>query len=516
MNLDLMREVTLGIAGARATEGVLDQIVEGIADCEHVVLARIWLLREAGDDRETRRWLQLAASAGNPALDGVDPKRLDGRFSRFEVGDRKIGRVAATGEGFFLPDIENDTTWIADPAWAYAEGVRAFAAQPLVARGEILGVLAVFDRKEIPGEDFAWLRTFADHAALAITNARDFEEITELKARLEMENAYLRAERDADRGELIGASPAMEKVRQQIAMVAPTEASVLVLGESGVGKELVTHALHAGSERAKGPLVKVNCSAIPGDLFESEFFGHVQGSFTGALRDRPGRFELADGGTLFLDEVGEIPLEHQAKLLRVLQEGTYERVGEAEERRCDVRVIAATNRDLSTEVKEGRFRADLYYRLGVFPLEIPSLRERSGDVIELAEHFLANARHPDRPTAAAISARGRERLRSYAWPGNVRELQHVVERAVILARGEFLHFDELKGRAAAPAAPVEATKEESESLPSLDELKALEREIIRRAWEAAGRRVSGPQGAARALGLAPSTLSSRLKVLGLK
>src|SRR5438094_222791 len=234
---------------------------------------------------------------------------------------------------------------------------------------------------------------------------------------------------------------ALQKCLAQIATVAPTEANVIILGESGTGKELVARAIHDLSARKDRPLVRVNCASIPQELFESEFFGHVRGAFTGAIKDRVGRFELADDGTLFLDEVGEIPLELQSKLLRVLQEGQFERVGDESTRTVKVRLIAATNRDLLAEARAGRFRLDLYYRLSVFPIEVPSLRERLEDVGELAEHFIKQASRRlgvPRPRLTKIQA---QELQSYDWPGNVRELQNVIERAVILAKGGKLQFD---------------------------------------------------------------------------
>jgi transcriptional regulator with GAF, ATPase, and Fis domain len=228
----------------------------------------------------------------------------------------------------------------------------------------------------------AWLRMIADHAAAAIATARAFAEIEALQKRLELENEYLREEvtRAGAFGELIGQSPALEAVARQIDLVAPTDSGVLILGESGTGKELVAREIHRRSHRAGKPLIRVNCAAVPRELYESEFFGHARGAFTGALRDRAGRFELADQGTLFLDEVGEIPLELQAKLLRVLQEGELERVGEERTRRVNVRLVTATNRDLRAEVEAGRFRQDLYYRLSVFPVELPPLRKRKQDI----------------------------------------------------------------------------------------------------------------------------------------
>jgi transcriptional regulator with GAF, ATPase, and Fis domain len=260
----------------------------------------------------------------------------------------------------------------------------------------------------------------------------------------------------------------------------------------------------------------VNCGAIPGELFESEFFGHVRGSFTGAIKDRIGRFELADGGTLFLDEVGEIPLEHQAKLLRVLQEGTFERIGDAKTRTTDVRVIAATNRDLQREVERGHFRADLYYRLGVFPIEVPPLRERREDLPALAQHFITrsarrlNLRAP-RLTPAALDA-----LTTYDWPGNVRELQHVLERAVILGRGKSLELGELLPRSHSTPKSAPAAPPPDEPLPTLAEFKRRERALLELALARAHSKVSGPGGAAELLGVKPTTLASKLEAFGLR
>jgi transcriptional regulator with GAF, ATPase, and Fis domain len=273
--------------------------------------------------------------------------------------------------------------------------------------------------------------------------------------------------------------------------------------------------VHARSTRRDRPLVRVNCGAIPGELFESEFFGHVRGSFTGAIKDRIGRFELADGGTLFLDEVGEIPLAHQPKLLRVLQEGTFERVGEARTRRADVRVIAATNRDLARDVERGRFRADLYYRLGVFPIEVPPLRKRREDVPALARHFVAQAARRLGLRAPRLTDEDLGTLAAYDWPGNVRELQHVLERAVILGRGKTLVLDTLTPRVAARAAGAPLPTAD-EPLPTLAELKRRERAVIAAALERAGGKVSGPGGAAERLGVKPTTLDSKLRSLGLR
>jgi transcriptional regulator with GAF, ATPase, and Fis domain len=294
--------------------------------------------------------------------------------------------------------------------------------------------------------------------------------------------------------------------------VAPTDASVLLLGESGTGKELVAREVHRRSKRAGRPLVKVNCAAVPRELYESEFFGHARGAFTGALRDRAGRFELADGGTLFLDEVGEIPLELQAKLLRVIQEGELERVGEERTREVDVRLIAATNRDLRSEAEAGRFRQDLYYRLSVFPIELPPLRKRAEDIPLLAEHFLAlGARKLGRPKPRLTLANAQQ-LRRYSWPGNVRELQHVIERALITADGPRLSIDLPAGPVGPPGG---ATAPASDRVLTDAEMRRLEADNLRAALRLSRGKVSGPGGAAERLGIKPTTLASRIKSLGL-
>ena len=335
-----------------------------------------------------------------------------------------------------------------------------------------------------------------------------------MRQRLEDENEYLQQEAAAEQGfgEMLGASPALRNVSQQIDLVAPTDSTVLILGESGAGKEVVAREVHRRSDRANRPLIKVNCAAIPRDLFESEFFGHIQGAFTGALRDRAGRFELADGGTLFLDEVGEVPLDLQSKLLRVLQEGEIERIGEEQTRRVDVRIIAATNRDLREEAQAKRFREDLYYRLSVFPIELPPLRDRREDIPVLAEHFLRQAAQrlaaePPRLTKAVA-----RQLVRYDWPGNVRELQHVIERAVILSRGGALRID-LKDRSDTTA---KLTADDEAEVLTDEQVRQFERENLRRAMESSGGKVAGPGGAAELLGVKPTTLNSRLKAMGLR
>jgi formate hydrogenlyase transcriptional activator len=392
-------------------------------------------------------------------------------------------------------------------------------ALPLLARGtDASGVVLELRRKD-DGRPL-WVRWWCRPEPVAGYTRSMFMDITDQvlteqqKARLEAQNAYLLDEIRAGQnfGDIIGRSSGLRKVMQQVQLVAPTDATVLITGESGTGKELVARAIHDQSARRERPLIKLNCSAVPEGLFESEFFGHVKGAFTGALRDKPGRFELADGGTLFLDEIGEVPLAMQAKLLRVLQEQELERVGDTRTRKVNVRVIAASNRNLKKEVDEGRFRQDLFYRLSVFPIEVPPLRERREDIAPLTAHFIRqSARRMNRPEPQ-LSKAELDRLGSYDWPGNVRELQNTVERAIILWREGALIFD-------LPASPARQHTEHQRkpaadaALLTRDELKRQEREAIITALKQTNGKVSGPRGAAELLGMKPSTLSSRISSL---
>jgi transcriptional regulator with GAF, ATPase, and Fis domain len=303
---------------------------------------------------------------------------------------------------------------------------------------------------------------------------------------------------------------------KRVEAVAETPASVLVQGESGVGKELVAHAIHMHSPRAKGPLVKVNCASIPKELFESEFFGHVKGAFTGAHRDRVGRFQLADGGTIFLDEIGEIPLELQGKLLRVLQESEFERVGDDVTRGVDVRVIAATNRDLEQLIVDGEFREDLFYRLSVFPVDVPPLRERGDDVIQLAQHFLEQTCKDFGREALTLTRTQAANLRSYDWPGNIRELKNVIERAVILSTGKVLRLDlSMLGLKVDADEVAEAAVISDEVLTEKD-MRDLQRNNIVRALGRTNWKVSGAGGAAELLGIRPTTLADRIRTMKIR
>jgi len=520
MDFETLQVVVLDAGRQRSLDGVLQTIVTGLASQKDLALARIWLIapgdicdecRMREECPDQRQCLHLAASNG-ASLDGnVRWSGTDGQFRRFPLGTRKVGCIGATGEPVLIENATSGEKWLADPEWASREGIAAFAGHPLVFNDETIGVLGVFSRGRIEERDSLWLWMFADHAAATIANIRAYEEIDRLRSQLHVENAYLREEvKDALAfGDLIGESPALKKTLQQVELVAPTDANVLIQGESGTGKELIARSIHERSRRHDRPMIKVNCASIPRELFESEFFGHVKGAFTGALKNRVGRFQLADGGTLFLDEIGEIPLELQSKLLRVLQEGEFERVGDDTSRKVDVRIISATNKDLLQHVGEGRFRQDLYYRLSVFPLEVPPLRERPEDIQPLAMHFVqASFRKLGVPPLKLTHDHIAE-LTEYDWPGNVRELQHVIERAVIMSRGESLTL----GLARKPKA--RSPRDDSTVVP-LSDIKRKARDSILAALKETKGRVYGPGGAASLLGVKPTTLASKMKSLGIE
>lgn len=516
-----LRHLLLAMGGERRLAALLDLMVEELAAQPSVALARIWLLRPgdicagcpaAARCRDRARCLHLVASAGR-SRDGVTRwGRTDGRFRRFPLGDRKIGTVAANDRGLTVSDLRRDATWIAEPAWAEQEGIIGMTAKPISHDGRVLGVLAVFTRVPIDLPMCQMAGILAHHAAVSIANAEAFAEVDRLTRALAAENELLRAEIGSGHGgEIIGSSPAIQAVLERIALAAPTPASVLITGESGTGKELVAREIHRRSPRASGPLVRVNCAAIPESLFESEFFGHAKGAFTGAATERAGRFAAADGGTLLLDEIGDIPLALQAKLLRVLQEGTYERVGEERTRTADVRVLAATNRDLAAEVAAGRFRADLYYRLHVVPIHLPPLRERRGDIAAIASRLLARIAHRfDRPTPG-LSRADLEHLESYAWPGNIRELANVLERSLIAGRDGRIALD-----LPAPSAPARPAAQGPAAHLTERELVALERTHLAQALAAADGRIAGRGGAAERFGLKPTTFLARLRRHGLR
>jgi transcriptional regulator with GAF, ATPase, and Fis domain len=516
--------LAVAVTSEQRIESVLRKIVDGLASQPGVALSRIWLLpsihvpgswQQAPDSPDDVNCLRLVASAGTPMNSpGEDWSSLHGRFARFPLNVGKVGQVAADRRPILIRDFAPDASWIVRPEWAQREEIRSFAGHPLVFLKNLLGVIGVFSRRPLEDHESNWLGLFANHAACAVANARAFEELERLQRQLQCQNDYLqeRVEQGFEFGEILGNSQALAEALRQIRLVAPTDSAVLIGGESGTGKELAARAIHELSPRRECPLITVNCASIPRDLFESEFFGHVKGAFTGALRDRIGRFQLADKGTLFLDEVGEIPLELQGKLLRVLQEGIFERVGEDRARRVDVRIIAASNRNLEDEVETGRFRRDLYFRLCIFPIDMPPLRDRLEDIRVLAEHFAEVASVRLKTRHAQVSDADVKRLCSYPWPGNIRELRNVIERAVIISQGGPLRVDLALG--------WRRTKSRHEavkgSVLSKEELKRCERENIIKAIELCKGKIYGPDGAAAMLGMKPTTLSSRINKLKLQ
>lgn len=391
------------------------------------------------------------------------------------------------------------------------EGLRSYVITPLLIGEKAIGTFNIGIRvpKKFQEADVEFLSLVAKQIALAIDNARSHEEIEKLKNRLEKENIYLREEikNEYNFEEIIGESRAIKKALGQVEKVAKTDSTVLIRGETGTGKELVARAIHNLSARKHRPLIKVNCPAIPPGLTESELFGHEKGAFTSALSKKIGKFELADGGTIFLDEIGDLPPEAQAKLLRVLQEKEFERVGGNKTYKIDVRVIAATNRDLEAMVKEGKFRSDFFYRLNVFPLILPPIRERREDIPLLTGYFIRKYVSKLGKEIKSISREAIEILKGYSWPGNIRELENVIERAMVLSTGGTLEINEnFIGT--------------SLDIPSKDDtpliLEDVEREHIIKILNHTGWCIHGDKGAAKILGLNPSTLRTRMDKLGIK
>ena len=419
----------------------------------------------------------------------------------------ELERQLQSGAPYSCPDLLEKDAWLPHEFRLASMGLRAYAAIPLTVRGSNIG-LATFTRsapQAFSSEHLALLGQVSRAIGVAVANALANEEIRNLRDQLEAENIALRSQLGQAKGfeNMIGDAPSFRTALAAAEQVAPTDATVVISGETGTGKELVARAIHNLSPRAQAPLITVNCAAIPSTLIASELFGHERGAFTGATERRKGRFEQAHGGTLFLDEIGDLPMEVQVTLLRVLQEREFERLGGEESIRVDVRLITATNRDLAEEVRAGRFRSDLFYRLSVFPIRMPALRERREDIAPLVAQFAAKYGVRFHRAITRIDRRSMKALESYAWPGNVRELENVIERAVILSRNGILRIglDELPGTRAVGNMPAD--------------LLSREREAIELALHNSGGRISGPRGAARGLGIPASTLESRVRRLGI-
>lgn len=466
----------------------------------------VWV---AGDDG-----LKLEYASGFDAGHPSTWRRDGGSYARIPASEPLIGRAYTEKKQVVAAD---ETGWKPYPSWANSADLRGHIITPICCHDTCYGVLAFFFGAtgiHAPEERRRWQQMLADSLGNVFYHARSMEAIRRLSDQLKQENELLREEVSAAAASevIIGTSEALSRVMDQVNLVGPTEAAVLILGESGTGKELFAQVIHERSRRRDAPMIRVNCAAIPRELFESEFFGHVKGSFTGALKDRAGRFELADGGTLFLDEVGEIPLELQGKLLRVLQEGTFERIGDEKTRKTDVRIIAATNRDLQQAVADGRFRQDLFYRLSVFPLTLPPLRDRREDVLALAGHFAAHVARKMGVPVPQIPAASLACFQDYSWPGNIRELQNEVERAIILSRGGPPAF----GPPAQTGATMEQTAGEDDAIVREGGWQIMQRDNMLKALKRTKWRVDGPGGAAELLDVRPTTLRSRMKAMDIE
>jgi formate hydrogenlyase transcriptional activator len=444
--------------------------------------------------------LRLVTYAGPYRRDDYSPI---GRV--LELNDSPVGLAFSTQKAVVRTDLEAERKTSSEER-AFGHGFRSMCALPLTVRGKSIGGITVgsLTRNQYTDADAQFLMEMANQIAIAVDNMRSYEEIETLKARFQSEAVYLQEEIKTEHNfeEIIGQSAPMRQLLRKIEQVAPTEATVLIQGETGTGKELLARAIHDRSRRKERPLVKVNCGSIPSGLVESELFGHEKGAFTGATQRRIGRFELAKSGTIFLDEVTELPTDTQVKLLRVLQEGEFERVGSSETIKVDVRVIAATNRDLKEVVRSGSFRDDLFYRLNVFPLEVPPLRERKGDIPLLVNFFLSKFGKKLGKEVRGVSQKAMESLANYNWPGNIRELQNVIERSVVVASGPLVNVDH---------SMIQANDSVQESI--LDTLENVERSHIVRVLNETHWVIHGHKGAAQILGINASTLRSRMAKL---
>jgi len=507
-------ELTAVLAAvAKALEGFVDIDGIGVAQVSEGQVIAHALYAKGAPRLETNPLADLGA---HPPARSAAELSLPRVVHPIPLAGTGVEHVGTTRRPYVCQDLPKEQRFTGD-ARLVEFGIRSCVWVPLVVRDRFIGSL-VFGCT-VPGafgeREVDLLMTVSRPVAAAVANALAFAEIARLTNRLQKEKLLLREELDERnlQDEIVGDSRSLRRLLTQVDKVAATDTTVLITGETGTGKELVARALHRRSPRADHAFVAVNCAALPGNLIASELFGHEKGAFTGAVTRRLGRFELASGGTLFLDEAGELPPEVQVALLRVLQEGELQRVGGSETLAVDVRVIAATNRNLAADVATGRFRSDLYYRLAVFPIEVPALRERPEDIPILVEYFAARIGPRLGKRFGAVERESMEHLQAYAWPGNVRELQNVVERAAILSDGDTLRIDpSLLPGAVGERAPA---TQDVWDLPLADALKRHERRQIEEALSASRGRVSGPRGAAVRLGLPATTLESKIRRLGI-
>ncbi|MHC4457973.1 MAG: sigma-54-dependent Fis family transcriptional regulator [Planctomycetota bacterium] len=488
---------------------VLTTITKGLVEELDAPLARIWLLHpgdicsqchQASVCSNRELCLHLSAS------DGIKTS-CDGDFRRFPIGSLHIGQIARFKEPFIKKNLYDDARF-PNQAWLMQNDIRSHAGFPLVFREQLLGVMSVFSQSEFVPGIVEHLSGFANQASIAIKNAQLFAEVEQLKNRLQAENVYMQEEIKLIHNfeELIGSSDEFKHVLQKVEQVAPTDATVLIRGESGTGKELVARAIHNISPRSKRPLVKVNCAALPSTLIENELFGHEKGAYTGAVSQKIGRFELANGGTIFLDEIGDLPFDTQSKLLRIIEDGEFEPVGGIKTKRIDVRIIAATNHYLEELIENGSFREDLYYRLNVFPIKIPPLRERKVDIPYLVKHFIRKYSEKLGKKIDTIPPKIMLTFQKYHWPGNIRELENIIERSVIISKTNIIQTDGF----------LDFQAHKSSGTSGLRTLRDVEQAHILRVLDETNWVIEGKQGAATRLDIHPATLRSRMKKLGIK
>src|ERR1700692_2409648 len=492
--LKLLLDITNTLVSNLECRDLLRTVSASIRQVMHCDIVGVWL-----PDAQQIHLRQLA-------MDFPESRGFVKEGWHLPVEGTELGRVFKTGEPHVVRTRAGFVSDWSTPM-ARAEALESGCALPLISRNRTVGVLTLGSRVEnsVSPEDVDFLLQAAGQVAIAIENALAYREIAELKDKLAQEKLYLE---DQIRGEMdfegiVGQSSALRHVLNLVETVAPSDSTVLLLGETGTGKELIARAIHERSRRKDRTFVKLNCAAIPTGLLESELFGHERGAFTGAIAQKTGRLELADQGSLFLDEVGDIPIEIQPKLLRALQEREFERLGSTRTKKVDVRLVAATHRDLETMIENREFRSDLYYRLNVFPIRIPPLRERPEDIPLLVRYFTQKYSRLMNKAIQTIPAPAMKKLAAWSWPGNIRELENIIERSVILTRGSALHV------------PLEELTHGAKAIPLNGTREASERDDIVRILKATNGRVAGATGAAQRLGIPRTTLISRMKKLGI-
>ena len=481
--IDRLREISHWVSSVLDLDNLLELIIDTATKMMQAKASSLLLL----DPKTKKLYFKVA----------IGERKEELRKYEINLGQGIAGLVAQTGEPLLIQDVTHDPRWYKQISESIGFQTRSIACVPMKVGDEIIGVVEIIDKEdgsEIQNEDMKTLTVFTELASLAISNARKINQV-------QRENRDLKEEL-WKKYQIIGESPILKKAISDALKVANSRTSTMLLGESGTGKELLARLIHYVGPRKEKPLIILNCAALPETLLEAELFGYEKGAFTGALTRKIGKFELADGGTLFLDEIGEIPLELQSKLLRVLEEGNFERLGSTKTLQVNVRIIAATNRDLGEEVKTGRFRKDLYYRLNVFPIVIPPLRERPEDIPLLVWAFVRMFQERMGKEIETISKKTMEVLQSYSWPGNVRELKNVIEYAMILSKDKNLR--------------VQLPRPGSLEIDATQTLKDTERRHILAVLERTGWRLSGDGGAAEALGLKRTTLHEKMKKLGIK